>query len=421
MGIYQRCDPAEPLEPDDPRNYDIDANSLARGGRWLDNLEKDLLWARPDEDGNVRRVLFSGLIGSGKSTELRRLAARFRERRRTVVRVNADRFIDLLAPLHIADLFLAMLGEADREVAAIPGAAPPHAFAHTWTWLRGLDVEGEQALPDTAGEGASLAVALKRDADPPVPPAGWRLRNGTAFLLRVRAAFRELQEHAKAHGRSGLVVVVDSLEHLRGGSDGWMNVVNHALPLFSGGDLDLPIPTLYTVPPSILLHLGILDEHFFPMVKLHVAYGEKDRPYEPGVAALRALIQRRLPEPQLRALFGDAAERCVGDIIRSSGGYPRLILKMLQEIVKTATPGVAPAVDYGTFATALTRLQQPMLLTVTYEAKEARHPPPAPCGARTSSPRSTPRSAPRRGSSTSTSCSSTRTTSGGGTSIPGST
>jgi hypothetical protein len=70
-----RCNPDEPLDPGDERNVDIDEETTeARGIRWVDALaEKIELSEKP------ATVFFSGLRGTGKSTELRRLAQRFKD------------------------------------------------------------------------------------------------------------------------------------------------------------------------------------------------------------------------------------------------------------------------------------------------------------------------------------------------------
>lgn len=374
--LYQRCDPGEPLEPGDLRNCDIDAAASVRGGRWLNTLVLDLLWARKDDDGNIKRVLFSGLVGSGKSTELRRLAETLRGERRVVVLVSADRFLDLLKPLHFADVFLALLYEVEREVKArVDPSETWETFEETWRWLCSVDPE---RAPDHLGEqarGVPAEVIAEFKRNSPLRRYARAIvdENPTAFLARIRGAFRALERRAIAEKHDGVVVIVDSLEHLRGvNPEQHREVMDAALTLFSGTELNLPVPTLYTVPPSVLLRMGRLDEHFFPMVKLSTAF-DRDAPmHKPGYDALREFITRRIPEPELAALFGDdLVEARVNDIIRSSGGYPRNIVRMLEAMVRHARPGVVPAVDQGTFVKVLTDLQQPMVLTLRFEGPKA--------------------------------------------------
>ena len=73
-----RCNPDEPLRPDDERNVDIDElNPDARGVSVVDTIAE-----RIEISKSPVCELFSGLPGSGKSTELRRLVV-------SLTRVNA--------------------------------------------------------------------------------------------------------------------------------------------------------------------------------------------------------------------------------------------------------------------------------------------------------------------------------------------
>lgn len=375
IDLYQRCDPAEPLEPDDARNCDLDAADSVRGGRWLDDLVRDLLWAREDEDGNIKRVLFSGLVGSGKSTELRRLAMVLRGKKRVVVVVSADKFLDLLTPLHFADVFLALIYEVEREVKArVDPSEPWETFEETWRWLCSLDPERAPDHLDAQLRAAPAKIIAEFKRASPLRRYARKIvdENPTAFLERVRDAFRTIQRRVIEAKRGGVVVIVDSLEHIKGVGDEHRKVMDTALTLFSGTELNLPMPTLFTVPPSVLLRMGKLDEHFFPMVKLSTAFDRDAEIYPPGYAVLREFVTRRISEYELAALFGeDAFEGCVTDMIRSSGGYPRNLVRMLEAMVRAARPGVVPAIDPGTFVKVLTDLQQPMVLTLRFEGPKA--------------------------------------------------
>jgi len=80
--LYDRCKPEEALGPADDRNVDIDAlgeeGARARGVNWVERLASEIRLAE-----EPMCELFSGLRGSGKSTELRRLAHTLRTRSRS--------------------------------------------------------------------------------------------------------------------------------------------------------------------------------------------------------------------------------------------------------------------------------------------------------------------------------------------------
>lgn len=72
---YNLCKPYEALDPDDPRYVDLDSlgtpEARVRGVSWVEKLAEQIELS----DEPVCQ-LFTGLPGSGKSTELRRLARR---------------------------------------------------------------------------------------------------------------------------------------------------------------------------------------------------------------------------------------------------------------------------------------------------------------------------------------------------------
>jgi hypothetical protein len=76
------------------------------------------------------------------------------------------------------------------------------------------------------------------------------------------------------------------------------------------------------------------------MVKLHDLYGNR---HEPGYAAMRSLVEHRVGPDDLRALFGADVGLCVERIITASGGYPRELIRLLQEMIFAADPAVPPA------------------------------------------------------------------------------
>ena len=73
---YNRCNPNESLSPTDERNLDIDSccEEPVRGINWVERMA-----GRIELSNTPVFELFTGLPGSGKSTELRRLAARLEQ------------------------------------------------------------------------------------------------------------------------------------------------------------------------------------------------------------------------------------------------------------------------------------------------------------------------------------------------------
>lgn len=79
---YNRCNPEEALGPDDERYVDIDSlgspDERIRGENWVNRLARQIELS----GNNPVCKYFTGLRGSGKSTELKRLAARLEDKNR---------------------------------------------------------------------------------------------------------------------------------------------------------------------------------------------------------------------------------------------------------------------------------------------------------------------------------------------------
>ena len=340
--LYNRCDPAEPLAPEDDRNVDLDARSQAgsrvRGVVWVDRLAERIELA-----GRPTLELYTGLPGSGKSTELRRLAARLARADQAnllPVLVDAEETLDLTSKVDIVDVLAAVLAATDAAVLALEGRSPDLALqdgplTRLWAWLSRTDVSltsGQLGLP----AGASLVVEMKTR-----PALRERVRGVVAshlshFLNEVRAELERLERRAQAQGRAGLVVIVDSLEKLRGTSTSWHDVLNSAEQIFAGGApyLRLPVHVLYTIPTA-LVSRRFERVQFMPMIKLQSRDGQ---PWAPGMQAAREIVRRRVPDAQLRELLGPDAEAQVNRLITWSGGYPRVLVQLLREVLAHSHP-----------------------------------------------------------------------------------
>jgi hypothetical protein len=137
------------------------------------------------------------------------------------------------------------------------------------------------------------------------------------------------------------VVIVDSLEKLGGTTETWKDVLDSAERVFSNraADLQLPVHVLYTIPAALMLRIRV-PVTYLPMLKLVDRRGTRAAGYE----AARAIVRRRVPDDALDELFGAAArESRVEQLIAWSGGYPREIVRLLQNTI------AEPALDEPVF------------------------------------------------------------------------
>ena len=337
--LFERCDPYGSLPAGDDRYVDVDAGGegrrSVRGQRWIHRMAR-----RVAIEKKPVRLLFSGLTGSGKSTELQRLSKQLSDEQGlnllTVV-ADADEGIDLSNTIDVPDILIMMLDAAERAVIALEGgdSAPVEegALGRVWAWLTATD----PTLRDTefgVRDGRQFASELSS-----LPKLRERVRhtvatNFNAFRAEVATEFTRLDERARRQKRGGIVVIVDSLEKLLGTPKVFEDVLDSAWQVFANGapHLELPVHAVYTIPPALLRRARIPGVFYLPMLKVANRDGSR---FDPGYATARKLIEQRVEPRFLKPILGeDEYEERVDRIIRLSGGYPREIVLLLRRMVE---------------------------------------------------------------------------------------
>lgn len=340
---YNRCNPYESLSPQDERNIDFDAPSdtgeRARGSDWVGLLATAFRFA----DRPTKRY-FSGLPGSGKSTELRRLAQLLAPEM-LVVQFDVLEFIDTSTPVEAADLLIPMLYQTQRGVLAAQGVTDDQMAAalagsafdrfvaflrQTQVFVRGgnLAVGAATFAFDLKGKTNVRARVREYVADAPV-----------TFREKVAEAFASLRDAARAEGHGDVLVIVDSLEKVEGTTENWQQVLLSFERLFADGatQLDLPVHALYTLPPALVFRSNVGTIDFIPMIKL------RDRAGAPNPHGMRLacdLVYRRIAAADLALILGPGAlDARLGRMIAWSGGYPRELVRLLNDLVRVAASG----------------------------------------------------------------------------------
>ncbi len=152
----------------------------------------------------------------------------------------------------------------------------------------------------------------------------------------VHDELRELEGRAKKAGRSGIVILFDSLEKLRGTSLTWKLVLDSAERVFGTGApyLQLPMHVLYTIPPALARRMTD-PVAFLPMIKVRNDQGTL---HPAGVEVIADLVGKRIDPAGLDALFGkDAVRDRLRAIALWSGGYPCEIVRLLQTLLELET------------------------------------------------------------------------------------
>jgi hypothetical protein len=386
---FNRCDPGESLPPDDTRNVDLDTfedgGSPIRGVRWA-----EMLAARLDLSNRPVCDFITGLPGSGMTTELRRVEGLLRGKDRPwlTVRIDGEQAFDLSSTIDVVDVLLAVQEWVRKEVAAAASAAGRAPASPVLT--------GEETTTPTSGSASSqrlfcllrpddeddLAVADMRNN----PRVRARVREDawgqmTRFLSEVRDDLGRLDEQARALGFAGIVVLLDSLEKLRGLSTNWREVMDSAERLFVGGtlSLELPVHVLYTLPPALILERIHEPVHMLPCVRLRNRDGS---PCAGGVDAAREIVRRRVPDEVFAELLGPKEsifQMRVEQLVARTGGRPRDLVRMLQSLLvagdsaQSNTTFRRVLAEIGeTYRTGLPTRTYPLLAQIAGEKKLSR-------------------------------------------------
>ena len=332
---YNRFNPYKALKPDDEMNVDLDAfgDEPVRGYNWTNRLfNKILLSNKPVYQ------LFTGLPGSGKTTELKRLARKLADPGQCnllPVYINAEEVIDLSSPIEVTDIISSVIYCTERVVMKEKGENPDKAmeegyFKRLCNWLEKTDVnlgKGHLTIPSVG----KLVIEMKTRPTLRQEIGKIIAAHFSQFIREARNELEVLENTVKSDlGREGLVIIFDSLEHLRGITSTWDDVLKSAEIVFRGHApyVQLPVHVIYTIPAALDTRIKNID--FFPMIKVRDI---DNHPFTPGIEAAFELIRRRAPKEILEALMGPDYKKRADRLILRSGGYPREIIQTMQRII----------------------------------------------------------------------------------------
>jgi hypothetical protein len=276
--------------------------------------------------------LLSGYKGSGKTSELLRLADELRGTGRSVVYLDIEDYFNTELPLE--------LGAFPVALAAGFAEGTGHDLKHAATirerlgsFLKRVDLEPTLGIAGPGGISAELKVSLQQDS---------------SFIGRVRSQLesnrvrfrRELHDFFADAGKElstdrAPVFIVDSIDHYRGRSDRFKEVRESVERAFAELYDELCIPNMhviYTVPVYVQSPLGVRHD----VLNIKVATPEGS-PVPEGISVLRDVLEARAPERDLERLLAATGDR----LLRQSGGLFRDLLRLTGQVLLTA--GALPA------------------------------------------------------------------------------
>jgi nucleoside-triphosphatase THEP1 len=346
--FYQACNPS-PLDYGnaEARKYYIDFSSV-REGNVTGELGRTISLLSPDKP---TCQLFTGHIGSGKSTELQRLKAELAQQGFHAVYFESSQVLEM-ADVDVTDILLAIARSVSESLEAIQIKLKPGYFANLFT-----DVAELLQTPIELSEGKltlGIAEITAKTKDSPKLRSQLRqyLEPRTNGILEAinKEILAPATEKLKQRGKKGLVVIIDNLDRL----DNSVKPTGHFQPEYlfveRGEQLNqLHCHVVYTIPLVLRFSnaLGRLMNRFgtepkaLPMVPVQVRCGGECKE---GMALLQQMVlARAFPDANMVERVNlipevfdspDTLER----LCRVSGGHVRNLLGLLLRCIERDDP-----------------------------------------------------------------------------------
>ncbi|TAF29520.1 MAG: ATP-binding protein [Oscillatoriales cyanobacterium] len=349
--FYTACNPSYTLAVanQEDRQYYIDFSSV-RGGTIVEQLERTISRLSPDVP---TCQLFTGHIGSGKSTELLRLQAQLQEQGFHVVYFESSKDLDM-ADVDITDILLSVARQVSESIEKMKIKLQPTGFK---ALLKGvadvfqtqIDLKAGASVPglgevnaSTDGEfslslGIGKITAKAKDAPNLRSELRQYLEPRTNVILD--ALNKELLEPAnqelKRQGKQGLVVQPEYLFVDRGEQLARLNChVVYTIPLVLIFSNDLgQLSNRFGVDPKVL-----------PMVPVQLHDGSE---CGEGVELLRQMVlARAFPTVEASGRYALAGKifdsgETLDRLCRVSGGHVRNLLQLLYSCLQKQDPPVS--------------------------------------------------------------------------------
>lgn len=316
---YNRCRPDEPIEPTDDRWVNL--APLRGSGR--DVVSQMLRLIELEE--RFATLLVTGFRGTGKTSLLKDCQQRLHDSSNYEVvytDVEADYLVNAYEPITINDVLLTL------AMALVDHGLGPGYVKQLWSDIKAF--AGANVIPqelEVEAGGTTFKAALDR-----VPALHERLRHYArehSLFEQVKRLILSAQTAVKKNSKQGLVMIIDSLDHLSDPAEKEdMPVTTSVLKILRDAPelRRLDVHVLLTVPPTILPYAhdlrGDYGEPFIvPEAKIFTRKDERD---PQAFAIMEQFVAKRVP---LECFDSSASAR---SLIAASGGYLRDLLRLLQ-------------------------------------------------------------------------------------------
>ena len=292
--------------------------------------------------------LLSGYRGTGKSTELKRLKARLEESGYLVFLCDVEDYLNLSTPIDVSDFLMVVAGAFGEAVNKRLEKDGHQSHEDYWerfrTFWSGLSIEAPKLSASIGTGPAKIGIQANLKSDPTFKE---QLQKHIAGHLGVLVAdvrkfledcVKMLREH---YGDREIVLLLDSIEHIKGTLANAEDVHNSVERLFAGHPEQLRLPNLhviYTVPPYLKVRHPNVDALYepgslivLPAFKLF-EQDENRTPIPANFDAMERVVRQR---GDWRRLLGN--DRSLLDrLICNSGGHLRDLLRLLSQVLLRA-------------------------------------------------------------------------------------
>ncbi len=329
--------------------------------------------------------LLTGFRGNGKSTELLRLKKILEDQGCLVILVDMLNYLLMHKPVELSDFTLSLmaaLSEAAADPKQTAGFDLQPLTTSYWQRLTSFlqsEVEVEKFGFKSGAGGVTANLGMKLKTEPHFKKKIQRhLRGHLTRLVQdanefVATLIQEIRRQSNDPDKK-IVLLVDSVEQIRGQGDEAHKVHTSVRELFSGQAAKLAFPMLhvvYTVPPYLMAlsqNMGrTLGGHpISQWPNIHVRTRKDNEPDEDGIKVMKEIVAHRYPHWQDVFAIQDLAY-----LAHISGGDLRDFFRLIRESLLTAmlTPEPEKFVTREYIKMAVLQLRNEMLPLADKDAR----------------------------------------------------